>query len=189
MAERGDSNLHPLFVETQLEEIGALAPDVERLAIFGRTSNFGPVYLQVGDDLFQFPDEATVSAEFFEIMGLTPAQGSFFTEADRGENIVVMSEGSARRLFGPGNPVGREIGVPSGFDTIGAQLSPRVPFTVAGTFADADIEARTTPFGYRAYTLPPLLYPSWSQGVGPITNVQETLLAQARGGQEEAART
>lgn len=119
---------------------------------------------------------------------MTPVRGSFFTEADRGENVVVISEGAARTLFGAENPVGQEIGVPSGFDTLGAELSPRIPFTVIGTFADTDIDARQTPFGYTAYTKPPLLYPAWSQGVGPISDLQETLLAQARAGREEAAR-
>lgn len=186
---RDDSSVNPMFVENDLEAVRALAPDIERLAIFGRTSNFGPVYVQVGSDLFQFPDEATVSADYFGIMGMTPTRGSFFTEADRGENVVVISEGSARTFFGTDNPVGKTIGVPTSYDTIGGTLSPRIPFTVVGTFADTDIEAQQTPFGYKSYTKPPLLYPAWSQGTGPITDVQETLLAQAESGQEDAART
>lgn len=184
-----DVNLHPMFVENDLAPVKELAPDVEKLALFGRTVNFGPAYVQVGSDLYQFPDEATVSAEYFNIMGMTPARGSFFTEGDRGQNVVVISEGSARTLFGSGSPVGRELGVPSSYDTLGKALSPRIPFTVIGTFADTDIEPRKTPFGYWTYSKPPLLYPSWSQGVGPITDVQETLLAQAKPGQENAART
>lgn len=180
---------NPLFVEGDLAPVRALTPDVDKLAIFGRTTNFGPFYLQVEDKLYEFPDSATVSADYFEIMGMTPVQGSFFTEADRGQNVLVISEGSARTLFGTDDPIGQEIGVPSSYDTLGATLSPRIPFTVIGTFADADTKARQTPFGYRAYTKPPLLYPSWSQGVGPITDVQETLLAQSKAGQEETART
>ena len=186
---QSEVNLHPLFVERDLEEVQALTPDVEGLAIFGRTSNFGPVYPQVGGDLYQFPDEATASPEYFEIMGMTPVRGSFFTEADRGENVLVISEGSARTLFGLENPVGQTIGVPSRYDTLGAELSPRIPFTVVGTFADTEIDAKQTPFGYKIYTKPPLLYPSWSQGIGPVTDVQETLLARSAPGQEEAART
>lgn len=186
---REDVNLHPLFVENDLVPVKELAPDVEKLALFGRTVNFGPAYVQVDSDLYQFPDEATVSAEYFDIMGMTPARGSFFTEADRGQNVVVISEGSARTLFGSDDPVGKELGVPSSFDTLGKALSPRIPFTVIGTFADADIDTRRGPFGYTFYTKPPLLYPAWSQGVGPIYAVQETLLAQARAGQEDAART
>lgn len=185
---REDLSVNPLFVEGDLGAIKALAPEVEKLALFGRTSWFSPVYLQVGGELYQFPDEAVVSAEYFDIMGMTPAQGSFFTEADRGQNVVVISEGSARTLFGTVNPVGKEIGVPSSHDTLGGELSPRIPFTVIGTFADTDIDVRQTPFGSTVYTKPPLLYPAWSQGVGPISDLQETLLVQARAGQEEAAR-
>ena len=91
---------------------------------------------------------------------MIPVQGSFFTEADRGENVVVISEGSARVLFGLKDPVGQTIGVPSRYDTLGAELSPRIPFTVVGTFADTEIDTIQTPFGRKIYTKPPLLYPS-----------------------------
>ena len=186
---RDEWNVRPMFVEADLAPVQALAPDIERLAIFGRTSNFGPVYVQVDGDLYQFPDEATASPEYFEIMGMTPVRGSFFTEADRGENVVVISEGSARTLFGLDDPVGQTIGVPSSYDTVGAELSRRIPFTVVGTFADADIDTAKTAYGYVLYSRPPILYPAWSQGVGPISDLQETFLAQAKTGQEEAART
>ncbi len=180
---------NPMFAEGDLEAVQALAPAVERLAIFGRTSMWGPQYVQIDRDHFQFPDEATASADYFNIMNMTPAQGSFFTEADRGENVVVISEGSARTLFGTDDPVGKTIGFPSRPEVPGGEQSARIPFTVVGTFADDDIDTVETSFGYILFTKPPLLYPAWSQGVGLIADVQETLLAQARPGQEEAART
>ena len=186
---REETNFHPLFVENDLEAVQALAPAVERLAIFGRTTNFWPFYPQVAGELYEFPDSATVSAAYFEIMGMTPGRGSFFTEADRGRNTVVVSEGAARMLFGTDNAVDQEIGVPSRYDTLGRALSARIPFMVVGTFPDADLEALRTPVGSWVYTKPLLLFPAWSQGVGPIHAEQETLLAQARPGQEEAART
>ena len=139
-----------------------MGTSVERLAIFGRRSNFGPVYILVGGELYQFPDEATVSPEYFDIMGVTPAQGSFFTEPDRGQNVIVMSEGAARTLFGLENLVGQEIGASSSYDTLGDALSPRIFFTVIGTFADTDVEACKGLFGVTSFTRPPLLYSSWS---------------------------
>lgn len=193
---RDDVGISPLFVETDLDEIRALAPAVERLAIFGRTSNFGPVYLRVNDDLYQFPDEASVSAAYFDIMEMTPAQGSFFSEADRGENVVVISEGAARTLFGAEDPVGRTIDIPSLYFTPGEGFPPSIPFTVVGTFADADTNVIKSPLGGVVFTKPPLLYSAWSYDyapgsdpVGPVSDLQETLLVQARAGQEDAART
>ena len=180
---------HPMFVEADLAPVQALAPDVEKLAIFGRTTNFEPLYIQVEGELYDFPDEATVSADYFDIMEMTPAQGSFFTEADRGQNVVVISEGAARTLFGTDDPIGKTVGVPASPQVLGQEPVGRIPFTVVGTFADADIDTVETAYGYVLFTRPPLLYPAWSQGVGPISDLQETFLAQAKTGQEAAART
>lgn len=49
---REDASINPLFVESDLEPVKALAPEVEKLALFGRTSWFSPVYIQAEGELY-----------------------------------------------------------------------------------------------------------------------------------------
>jgi ABC-type antimicrobial peptide transport system permease subunit len=177
-----------LFLEEDITKLKPLMPDVKTLALFGRTSVFWPFYLQADGLLYEFADYAIVSSGYFEIANIHLTRGSFFTEVDRGSNVVVMSDGSAKTLFGDKNPIGQQLGVPSSFETLENGIASRVPFTVIGTFADKDIRPARILYGFTYYTIPPLLFPAWSAGVGPIADRQETYLVKAQLGKEKIAR-
>lgn len=184
--DRGEAEeIRPIFTENKLSEIKGLAPDVETLGMYGRTTYFSPVYVQAGNDIYQFQDEATVSPQYFEVMEMVPVQGSFFTEVERGENVVVISEEAARVMFSSANPVGQELRIMAGYNGLGSGM-PSVTFRIVGTYEDG--KPVKSSWGYTMLSRPSLLYPAWLEGIGPVTNTQEFLIAKAKDGQGEAAR-
>jgi putative ABC transport system permease protein len=184
--DKGEAEeIRPVFTEDKLLEIKQLAPDIETLGMYGRTMYFFPVYVQAGNDIFEFQDEAIVSPQYFDVMDMVPARGSFFTEAERGKNVVVISEGSSKILFGSANPVGKELKIMAGYNGLGSEL-PSVIFRVVGTFEDG--QAVKSSWGYTMLSKPALLYPAWLEGIGPVANTQEFLIAKAKDGRGEAAR-
>ena len=181
--------VHPLFLESKIAEVKALAPDVEYIAVHGHTTYGAVQSVQVGDELYTFDGADSVTADFADLMDLTPTRGSFFTEAERGQDVVVISDEAAAILFGADDPIGQTLGVlPNYYPEDGAPPPPR-RFRVVGTFADAQTRQTTTgSFTYSYYTVSPLLYPLWLGNQGFVTDAQEYLLVKAKPGLEEVAR-
>jgi putative ABC transport system permease protein len=172
----------PIFAESDIEPIISISPDVKNLAVFGRTTLSEEPLFQLGQEIYSFPDFAMVTPNYFEIAGFSPVHGSFFSEADRGKDVLVMSDDSALYLFGNANPVGNIINV----ITFGGSEGSATPFTVVGTFSEENIQTykvQEVPF----YSVPPVIFPSWSTSAG-FYPLQESLVAQAIQGREKAAR-
>jgi putative ABC transport system permease protein len=181
--EKGESDdTYGVFTEDKLEEIQKLTPDVEAIGINGGYTNYGPTYIHINGSVYTSLWEGIISAGYFEVMGMIPTRGSFFTKADRGQNVVVISDESAKVMFGNANPVGQELGIASFVD--GLNPSTLIPFKIVGTFADG--EKNKLPNGFVIEEIPSILLPVW--GGGPATPVQENIVVKAKVGQGEVAR-
>ena len=172
----------PRFAEDDLAAITALAPDAKELAVFGRTTYAEWPYFIVGGETYSVPDLAAVTPNYFGVAELTLVAGSFFTESDRGDNVLVMSEGSARTFFGSNDPVGQTIEVSPSESGQGLAI----PYRVVGIFADTDIR-RQEVNGASFYSAPGILLPLWSTGIG-VYPVQDSLVVRAKAGREVSAR-
>ena len=64
--DRGEAEeIRPIFTENKLSEIKGLAPDVETLGMYGRTTYFSPVYVQAGNDIYQFQGDGSSTVFVF----------------------------------------------------------------------------------------------------------------------------
>lgn len=186
----GSSSAYSLFTREGLAELLALAPDIEALALF---SGAAPPQVELDGRVFQFRNAAVVSPEHFELEGLTPARGAFFGagDAETEEAVMVISEASARVLFGDADPVGQELLLRPRFGPPGEEAQPPLPFRVVGTFVDPEGD------DFQAFTQPPVYLPIWNPGIGGgmggdmgggMGAAASTLNVRARPGRGEAAR-
>jgi putative ABC transport system permease protein len=63
--------------------------------------------------------------EHFELNQLEIARGRWLSENDDGENVIVLADGTARKLFPFENPVGKKVRVESDVYTVVGQTKPR----------------------------------------------------------------
>jgi putative ABC transport system permease protein len=181
--EKGEvEDQYAVFAESNLEEIQKLTPDIETLGINGGFTNYGPAYIHVDNDIYEFFREGIVSPGYFDVMNMVPTGGSFFTKADKGQNVVVISDESAKLIFGNADPIGQELGVASFAD--GLNPSTLISFKIVGTFVDG--KKYKSSFGYVMEQIPSLLFPVWA--AGPVYPIQDTIVVKAKPGQGEVAR-
>jgi ABC-type antimicrobial peptide transport system permease subunit len=180
--EKGETEeMYFIFTEEKLEEILKLTSDVEAIGINGSAIGYFPAQIHVNSDIFEPQFHGVVSPGYFYVMNMAPTRGSFFTKADRDQNVLVISDESAKIIFGNDNPIGQEFGVaPSGNDSDSTNF---VTFKVIGTFADD----KRTILGTTSQ-IPPILFPVWADKNSPVSASQEKLVVKARSGQGEIAR-
>ena len=153
--EDNGSIIYGVFSEYGLESLKALAPAVQNLAVY--TTGWGDAELTLDGKRFAFNPQAsvTVSPSYPEIAGLTITGGSAFSRADTGEAVVLMSDDSAKRIFGNADPLGQtllKVQSDNFYSRDVARVNP-VPYRVVGTFADTPNSLDTTPG---------IIYPTWA---------------------------
>jgi putative ABC transport system permease protein len=82
------------------------------------------------------------SPEYLELNRLEIARGRWFSSSDGRENVIVLADGTAKRLFPQENPVGQKIRVESDVYTIVGQTKPRSASAAIG----GSLEAREYSF-------------------------------------------
>lgn len=96
-----------LFESRDLEELAALAPAVEAIAL-GMSIDMPTV--EVGENVYQLRTAAAVSEGFLDLGDVVIRQGTWFTreESEAGAQVAVVSTAAASVLF-PGGAVGSEF--------------------------------------------------------------------------------
>ena len=77
------------------------------------------------------------SEEYLEMNRLEIARGRWITSRDHGENVVVLAEGTAKKLFPFENPIGQTIWVGSEFYVVIGQTKPRTASAAIGGSLDS----------------------------------------------------
>ena len=81
------------------------------------------------------------SEEYLELNQLAIARGRWFNSNDDGENVIVLADGTAKRLFPYENPIGKTVKMPtvSAVDvyTVIGQTQSRVPSAAIGGSLEA----------------------------------------------------
>ncbi len=85
------------------------------------------------------------SPEYLDLNRLEIARGRWFSKSDGKENVIVLADGTAKRLFPQENPVGQKVRVESDVYTIVGQTKPRSASAAIG----GSLEARE--YSYDAY--------------------------------------
>lgn len=75
--------------------------------------------------------------DYLELNRLSIARGRWFDEQDDMENVVVLADGTARRLFPFEDPIGRKVRIESDVYTIIGQAAPRGSTAAIGGSLDA----------------------------------------------------
>lgn len=77
------------------------------------------------------------SEDYLELNQLEMARGRWITPRDRGENMIVLADDTAKRLFPFENPIGQTIWVGSQFYVVIGQTKPRTASAAIGGSMDA----------------------------------------------------
>lgn len=77
------------------------------------------------------------TADYLELNRLSIARGRWFDEHDDLENVVVLADGTAKRLFPFENPIGRKVRVESDVYTVIGQAAARGSSAAIGGSLDA----------------------------------------------------
>ncbi len=178
-----------IMTQEDLTAILELTPDIEKAALFSPAWN---VNVEIEGKLYQFISRSQgggyVSAVYFELIGLEPTRGSFFTtkDAEAQEAVVVLSDESVKIIFGDTDPIGQTLNLMPdenmlSYDENGnpLPLDPPVAYTVVGTFADKtgnSIEARDQTYVY---------FPIWK---APEFFNADAMTVLAKEGQGDVAR-
>lgn len=85
------------------------------------------------------------SSEYLELNHLEIARGRWFSTKDHRENVVVLADGTARRLYPFENPIGQKIRIESDVYTVIGQTKPRTASAAIGGSLDS------REFNYDAY--------------------------------------
>lgn len=80
--------------------------------------------------------------DYLELNRLEIARGRWINERDDRENVIVLADQTARRLFPYENPIGRKVGVESDVYTVIGQTKPRAAAAAIG----GSLEARDYAF-------------------------------------------
>ena len=75
--------------------------------------------------------------DYLELNRLEVARGRWLTPRDRGKKVVVLADGTAKRLFPFENPIGQTIWVGSEFYVVIGQTKPRMASAAIGGSLDA----------------------------------------------------
>lgn len=175
--ESGNGQTYSVFEASDLEALSQLTPDVETLGIYENAYNPELIY---NDKRFQFLSGATVSPEYFDLNDIEVTGGSAFSssEAEGSEAVLMISEDTAKIIFGEAEPVGQSV-----LSVSGVSSAP-TPYRVVGVFADGTGEA--------AASAPAVYFPVWAPGGTVITLDQfaaSTLIVKAEPGRSEEAGT
>jgi putative ABC transport system permease protein len=133
----------PLFFEKDLPEILSLTDAVDNLAIYDLSYN--PEVSYNGQKI-RFAWGANVSANYFNSVDVGITSGSVFgsAEAEEQEPVVVISQNSARTIFGNADPIGKEL------------KTETTTYRVMGVFNDV--------VGRTIYGRPGIYFPVWAKG-------------------------
>ncbi|MGB0597127.1 MAG: ABC transporter permease [Rubripirellula sp.] len=85
------------------------------------------------------------TADYLELNRLQIARGRWITEQDNRENVIVLADETAKRLFPLENPIGQKVGVESDVYTVIGQTKPRAAAAAIG----GSLEARD--YNFDAY--------------------------------------
>ncbi len=77
------------------------------------------------------------TSDYLELNRLSIARGRWFDEHDDLENVIVLADGTAKRLFPFENPIGRKVRVESDVYTVIGQAAPRGSTAAIGGSLDA----------------------------------------------------
>ncbi len=81
------------------------------------------------------------SAEYLELNQLSIARGRWFSSKDDGDNVIVLADGTAKRLFPYEDPIGKKVRMPTvaavDVYTVIGQMQPRVPSAAIGGSLEA----------------------------------------------------
>ncbi len=172
---------YSLFKEEHLAALRALAPAAKEVAVYAR--GWGDAELVANGKRYAFDPQAsvTVSPSFLAMSPPVITSGSAFSRADAGEAVVLLSDDSARRIFGDEEAVGQTLLKTQSNNFYTQDLPPTspTPYRVVGTFADTANTLDTTPG---------IIYPAWAPESFTAGGSFDQLLVQARPGQGEAAR-
>lgn len=75
--------------------------------------------------------------DYFALNQLQIARGRWLAPRDRGEKVIVLADGTAKRLFPYENPIGKTIWVGSEFYTVIGQTKPRTASAAIGGSFDS----------------------------------------------------
>ncbi|HMA23167.1 MAG TPA: ADOP family duplicated permease, partial [Gemmatimonadaceae bacterium] len=96
-----------------------------------------------------------ISPNFFSVLGVPLRNGRTFTESDRGQRVVILSENSARAMWPNDNPIGKRVHV--GSDSLSTVVGVAANVRTTGIEHDASLTA------YQPY---------WDRGYAPTVLVR-----------------
>ena len=82
------------------------------------------------------------TADYKELNRLEVARGRWMSDQDNRENVIVLADQTAKRLFPYENPIGKKVGVESDVYTVIGQMKPRAAAAAIG----GSLEARDYSF-------------------------------------------
>jgi hypothetical protein len=177
--------IHALFNRENLAAFLELAPAVQLAAL--SNSHSRNVQVELDGLIYEFNRNMTVGPGYFAVQNLTPSRGSFFSAAEEAsaEPVIVISDEAAEILFGPDDPIGRELPsrLPPGSRLPGWDPPAPATFRVIGTFTEASSEESNPFMKVSAYL------PLWNDGSGlPGARASTQLNLLASPGQAAEAR-
>ena len=89
-----------------------------------------------------------VSPNFFSVLGVSLLRGRTFTETDRGQHVVILSENAARAMWPNENPIGKLVHV--GSDSLWSVIGVAADVRTTGIEHDASLTVYH-PYWYRGY--------------------------------------
>ena len=124
------SNSNTLFRSDDIDELQALAPAVESLALYDQQVESTVI---AEGQRYKLRATAVVSPNYFNIEKIRFTSGTTFTDIDAKllTPVMLLSEQAAKELFGPIEPIGRELGV-SPVTKITSALAPPTSFRIIG---------------------------------------------------------
>lgn len=181
----GSSSIGTLFLAEHLLDILALTDDVEDIAIYDSVSSSELTY---DGQTYKFSTGANVSENYFSMAKLELTAGTVFSSAEkeRQEPVVVISQASAKTIFGDADPIGQELRaqVQSSSYATGEIIFSPVVYRVIGVFSDVT--------GGTTYGEPGIYFPIWARGPSYLPYEEKSqkaqgLVVQAKTGRSEAA--
>ena len=177
------ASLYSIFESSNFQTLKSLAPDVADIAIYRTGWNDANVVYEGKRFAFNMNATATVDLNYFDLSPVTMTRGYAFSKADEEaqEAVVLLSDASAKEIFGETNPIGKTIlKVPShNFYNQRSTDEKPVPYRVVGTFAE------TTNV---LYITPAIYYPIWAPERFFTDTTSYQVLVKAKEGQGEAAQ-
>ena len=128
------ASLYSIFESSNFQALKSLASDVADIAIYRTSWNDANVVYEGKRFAFNMNATATVDLNYFDLSPVTMTRGHAFSKADEEaqEAVVLLSDASAKEIFGETNPIGKTIlKVPSyNFYNQDVADEPPVPYRV-----------------------------------------------------------